>query len=180
MELNFNDRHVDLIEDGFDLVIRNGPLRHGSGLKARCVARQRTRLYAAPQYLQRHGTPMEPEDFHRHEAIVYAGAGRLHSWLFPRADAMPRELTPPARLRFDDLESIAEAAAARFGLAWLPDWLARDRVRTGQLVQLLPDVMPLATDIYVVWPDAPHVPSRVRIAIDTLGTEMPGALSGTT
>jgi DNA-binding transcriptional LysR family regulator len=90
---------------------------------------------------------------------------------------LPLELTPPARLRLDDLDAIADAAVAGFGLVWLPDWLVPDRVRSGRLVQLLPEVSPLVTDIYAVWPDAPHLPSRVRAAIDILAAEMPLALS---
>jgi DNA-binding transcriptional LysR family regulator len=177
LELNFNDRHVDLIEDGFDLVIRNGPLGESAGLKARCLARQRTLLFAAPQYIEQHGAPTDIDDLRTHKAIVYARAGRIHPWLFPRTEALPLELTPPARLRLDDLDAIADAAVAGFGLVWLPDWLVPDRVRSGRLVQLLPEVSPLVTDIYAVWPDAPHLPSRVRAAIDILAAEMPLALS---
>lgn len=178
LELDFNDRHVDLIEDGFDLAIRNAPLRKGNGLKARCIGRQHTLLYASPRYLDRCGTPANLEDLGRHQAVVYARAGRLHPWLFPRRGSPPLELTPPARMRFDDLESITAAAVAGFGLTWLPNWLARDRVAAKELVHILPDVEPFETDIFAVWPDAPFLPNRVRVAIDRLVAEVSLAIDG--
>ena len=168
LELNFNDRHVDLVEDGFDLAIRNGPLRDEGGLMSRRIARQRTMIFASPGYIERHGAPESLDDLRLHTAVTYARAGRLHTWRFPQERGRPLEVTPPTRLRFDDLESIADAAAAGFGLGWMPDWLVCARVRSGNLVQVLVDAPALVTDIYVVWPEAPYLPTRVRAAIDAL------------
>lgn len=82
---------------------------------------------------------------------------------------------PPSRLRFDDLEAIADAAEAGYGLAWLPCWLIRDRVRTGALVPLLEDVPRLVFKTHALWPEAPHLPLRVRFAIDALAAALPGS-----
>ena len=168
LDLNFNDRHIDFIEDGFDLAIRNGPLRDGSGLMSRLIARQKTMIYATPGYIERHGAPSSLDDLANHQAVTYARNGRGHAWWFRCAGAAPRDATPPTRLRFDDLDAIADAAVAGFGLAWLPDWLARSRVHSGDLVQVLPDAPALLTDIFAVWPESPHLPTRVRAAIDAL------------
>ena len=173
IDLNFSDRPVDLIEDGFDLAVRNGPLGDASGLMAHRVARQRTLVFASPSYIDRHGAPVTLDDLPRHVAITYARGGRMEQWRFPREDAPPLDLTPQTRLRFDDLGAIADAAAAGFGLAWLPSWLVRDEIRSGALVHLLADVPALVSDSHAVWPQTPHLPMRVRVAVDALAAEMP-------
>ncbi len=175
IELDFDDRHVDLVEDGFDLAVRNGPLADGLNLKTRLLVRQRTLLYAAPDYLDRRGTPSSLDDLPDHAAVAYARSGRLHPWVFPTQDGSRREVVPRARMRFDDLDAVADAAVAGFGIAWLPEWLARTRIASGALIQTLAGVTPLNTDIYAVWPAAPYLPMRVRVAIDALVGEVPHA-----
>ncbi|NIE81577.1 LysR substrate-binding domain-containing protein [Asaia sp. As-1742] len=78
-------------------------------------------LYAAPSYLDRRDLPTDLGDFVGHDAVIYARSGRVHPWVFPQADGSLRDVTPPARLRFDDLDSIVTAASAGFGLVWLPE-----------------------------------------------------------
>lgn len=85
------------------------------------------------------------------------------------------EIIPRTRLRFDDLEAIADACAAGMGLAWLPCWLIRERVNSGEVVRVLEGNPGLAIDSHVVWPQTPHLPLRVRLAIDALAAELPGA-----
>lgn len=84
LELSFSDRVVDLIEDGFDMAIRNGTLANSSGLVARRIGDHRMTLCASPAYLQRCGEPHSIEQLAQHEAVTYtrrraaqlAGAGR--------------------------------------------------------------------------------------------------------
>ena len=167
-DLSFNDRHVDLVEDGFDLAIRNGPLRSSPNLMSRLVARQLTHLYAAPCYTEERGVPASLDALTDHQAVLYSRSGRLHPWRFPQPDGTMRECTPPSRLLFDDLGTIADAAVAGLGLAWLPDWLAEQPVGSGALVHVLTSVAPLVTDIYAVWPEAPYLPVKVRTTVDAL------------
>lgn len=171
IDLSFSDRPVDLIEDGFDLAIRNGALGDAPGLMARLVARPRTSVFAAPAYIGRHGAPATLDDVARHTAIVYARGGRIERWRFPRAGAAPLELSPSTRLRLDDLGAIADAAVAGFGLAWLPGWLVRAQVASGALVRI--ELPALVSDSHAVWPETPHLPLRVRVAIDALVAELP-------
>jgi DNA-binding transcriptional LysR family regulator len=75
----------------------------------------------------------------KHVGIIYRRSGRVRPWLFPRNDQPAIEVTPANRLRLDDLDAIADAAALGTGLVSLPNWLVRDRIRAGALVQPLPD-----------------------------------------
>lgn len=174
LDLNFSDRLVDLIEDGFDLAVRTGALGEGAGLTARRIARQRMTVCAAPAYLAARGTPRAVEDLRAHDTVAYAQSGRAFPWMFLQDGRRPLEIFPKSKLRFDDLEAIADAAAAGFGLAWLPCWLIRDRVRAGELIRVLDDNAGLVIESHAVWPQTPHLPLRVRLAINALAAELPG------
>jgi DNA-binding transcriptional LysR family regulator len=175
LDLSFSDRQVDLVEDGFDLAIRNGEIVDGNGLMTRTVGLQRMAVSGSPSYLAEHGRPETLEDLSSHHAIVYGKAGRIRTWQFPSGDPGLQVATPPSRLRFDDLEAIADAAEAGYGLAWLPCWLIRERVRSGKLVPLLGNVPRLVFRTHALWPETPHLPLRIRLAIDALASGLPGS-----
>ena len=107
--------------------------------------------------------------------MTYSRGGQVQRWLFPQPGSVPRAETPSSSLRFDDLDAIADAAVAGFGLAWLPSWLVNDRVRTGPHRPVLTDSPALITDVHVIWPETPHLAVRVRVAIDALVAAVPTA-----
>jgi DNA-binding transcriptional LysR family regulator len=82
-------------------------------------------------------------------------------------------VTPAGRLRLDDLDAIADAAVAGMGLAWLPSWLIRDRIAAGSLVAVLPKAPSYLYDVTALWLQTPHLPLKVRRAIDALAAELP-------
>ncbi|HZH11919.1 MAG TPA: LysR family transcriptional regulator [Microvirga sp.] len=173
LELSFSDRFADLAEDGYDLAIRTGYLENKTGVVARRVARQRMIVCASPSYLERHGRPEQLEDLAHHQAIVYRRSGPVPPWLFPRDGQPPAEVTPKSRLRLDDLDAIADAVTAGMGLAWLPFWLVRERIQAGALVSLLPEQPSFLYDCYALWLQTPHLPRKVRLAVDALAAALP-------
>ncbi|HEV2678681.1 MAG TPA: LysR family transcriptional regulator [Aliidongia sp.] len=177
LDLSFNDRFVDLAEDGYDLAIRTGDPEEKAGVVARRIARQRMVVCASPAYLDKHGWPRQIEDLGGHQAIVYRRSGRVRPWLFPRAGQPPAEIAPASRLRLDDLDAIADLAVAGMGLAWLPSWLVRERIQAGALVSLLPDQPEFLYDGYALWLKAPRLPLKVRLAIDALAAALPGFMT---
>jgi DNA-binding transcriptional LysR family regulator len=92
------------------------------------------------------------------------------------SDGQLREPRINSRLQFDDLQSIADAAVAGAGLAWLPCWLLAPHVRAGELVLVMDSQRVLATDIHVVWPRTRYLPSKTRAAIDMLVEEIPSMI----
>jgi DNA-binding transcriptional LysR family regulator len=76
-------------------------------------------------------------------------------------------------LRLDDLDAIADAATTGMGLAWLPCWLVRERIQAGALVPLLPDQPGFLYDGYALWLQTPHLPMKVRLAVDALAAALP-------
>ncbi|TIP73278.1 MAG: LysR family transcriptional regulator [Mesorhizobium sp.] len=174
LDLSFSDPIADLAEDGCGLAIRTGNLEDQAGVMARRVARQRMVVCASPSYLKRHGWPQQIEDLGRHQAIIYRRSGRVvQPWLFPRNGQPAVAVNPVGRLRLDDLDAIADAAAAGMGLAWLPYWLVRERIQTGALVPLLPDQPGFLYDVYALWLQTPHLPLKVRLAVDALAAALP-------
>jgi DNA-binding transcriptional LysR family regulator len=175
LDLNFSDRLADMVEDGFDLAVRNGPVSDSAGLMQRRLGQQRMSICAAPDYLERNGTPTSLNEIQHHQAILYARSGHVRTWQFPQDNAPPIEIMPPSRMRLDDLGAISDAVAAGHGLAWLPCWLIRERVHKGELVLVLPDLPRLAFESHAIWPQSPHLPLRVRLAVDALAAELPAS-----
>jgi len=174
LDLSLSDRFTDLAEDGYDLAIRTGDLDDKAGVIARRVARQGMIVCAAPSYLQRHGEPRGIEDLADHQAIVYRRLGQVvQPWLFAREGQATQEIMPGGRLRLDDLDAIADAAVEGMGLAWLPWWLVRERIRAGALAALLPDQPRYLYDCHALWLQTPHLPLKVRLAVDALAAALP-------
>jgi DNA-binding transcriptional LysR family regulator len=118
---------------------------------------------------------MSLADLSSHEAIDYANPRFTRSWLFPGDEGKIIEIAMKGRIRLDDLEAIADAAAAGLGLAWQPCWLIRSRVAAGELVQLFDDpAFEFSTS--ALWPRAPFLPMRVRVLIDALAERLPAMM----
>ncbi|TPM22074.1 LysR family transcriptional regulator [Mesorhizobium sp. B2-3-6] len=174
LDLSLSDRFADLAEDGYDLAIRTGDLEDRAGVIARRVASQDMIVCAAPSYLKIQGEPRRIEDLANHHAIVYRRLGQaVQPWLFPREGQPAQEIMPGSRLRLDDLDAIADASAEGMGLAWLPWWLVRERIRAGALVELLPDQPRYLYDCHALWLQTPHLPLKVRLAVDALAAALP-------
>jgi DNA-binding transcriptional LysR family regulator len=177
LDLFFSDRVVDLAEGEHDLAIRTGTLEDSAGLIARRVARQRMVVCAAPAYLKRQGRPQRIEDLGRHQVLIYRRSKRISPWQFPRDGEPPLDFAPVGRLRFDDLDAIADAAVAGLGLAWLPAWLVRERIAAGQLVIVLARESAFLYDVTALWLQTPHLPLKVRLAVDALAKELPKVMA---
>lgn len=177
LDLSFDDRFADLAGDGYDLAVRSlsassGNLADRAGLITRRLARHHMVVCASPAYLDLNGRPLQIEHLGAHHGIIYSRSGRVRPWLFPRVDQPPVEVTPINRVRLDDLDSIADAAAAGMGLAWLPRWLVRDQIQAGALVPVLADEPGLAYDNYALWLQTSYLPLNVRSAVDALAAAL--------
>ncbi|TFV73158.1 LysR family transcriptional regulator [Bradyrhizobium frederickii] len=173
LDLSFGDPIADIIEAGYDLAIRTGDLDDQSGLIARRIASQRMVVCGARSYLRASGKPKSIDDLTAHQAIIYRRSGHVRPWLFPQGGGSVREIMPSGRLRLDDLEAIADAATQGMGLAWLPYWLVRERLATGALIGLLSGHPEFLYECHALWPRSPHLPPKVRVAVDTLAAALP-------
>lgn len=174
LSLSFSDRPVDVLAEGFDLAIRCGVLgAESEGLRARKLAVLRKKVCAAPAYLAAHGEPRDSAELAAHSILIYRRADRINTWQLPDANGRITDLPLTSRLQLDDLEAIANAAVAGLGLAWLPEWLVRERLRNGALVSVMDDQPGASMDCHALWPAASHVPLRLRLAVDALVARLP-------
>ncbi len=177
LDLSLGDTITDLAEQGSDLAVRTGFLDDRSGLIARRVARQPMIVCAAPSYLACHGEPRGIEDLAGHPAIIYHRSGHVRPWLFPAGQERPLEFMPSGRFRLNDLDAVADMAAAGMGLAWLPSWLIRERLEAGTLVKLLPGQPDFLYDVHALWLETPHLPLKVRVTVDALAAALPAMMA---
>ncbi|HCB1500495.1 TPA: LysR family transcriptional regulator [Klebsiella michiganensis] len=177
LEMSFSDRVVDLVEEGFDMTVRNGTLQDSSILVARKLGEHRMVLCAAPDYLMNKDRPETVADLRQHTAINYLRAGRVLPWQLMDKEGASHTFTPRSSLNMDDLQAICDAALAGHGIAWLPCWMVSKEIHQGKLVPLLKQAPDVRFDVHAVWQQTPHLPLRVRIAIDMLVSRLPEMMS---
>lgn len=168
IDLGLNDRYVNLIEEGWDLVIRIGDLADSS-LVARRLAPCPIVVCAAPSYLKQHGTPRKISDLKTHSCLGYtlsraAGAER---WSFGR-DGKTRAPVN-CTLKANNGDVLVAAAVAGQGIIYQPDFLVTHEIEAGTLVPLNLDHPPTELGgIFAVYPADRRPPAKVRATIDFL------------
>jgi DNA-binding transcriptional LysR family regulator len=178
LDITFNDRVADLVEEGFDLAIRIGPLADSASIIARRLGKQYLALCAAPAYLATRGTPEDIPALNGHSALAYHRSGEDVGWHQLLADTTPGDLNIDIRLRLDDLHALADAAVCGAGLVWLPNWLLARYLHNGLLVPVLGKIQLIPSEIHAVWPHTRYLPAKTRAAIDVLLAQIPPLLQG--
>ena len=137
IDLSFDDRYVNLVEQGVDLAIRMGRLAD-STLGARYLGANPWVMVAAPAYLAAHGTPSMPADLAQHACLVYSSVQGDDRWTLhrPRRQAS-RSVPVRGPLRSNNLSAVLAAARAGLGLAILPWYVARESVADGSVQPVL-------------------------------------------
>jgi DNA-binding transcriptional LysR family regulator len=164
-ELVVSDRMVDLVEEGFDLAIRVGPV--GSDrLVARRLGAMRLLLCAAPGYIARFGAPGHPQELGKFNALTYAYASAPRLWRFTDDRGRHHEVRVAGSLHANSGDALRSAAIAGLGIVNEPDFLLRDALQRGALVQLLPQFQGAGGDIWAVYPSRRHLSLKVRLFVD--------------
>lgn len=174
LEIAASDRLADIIEEGFDAVIRTGPLSD-SRLMSRRLGGFCHVLVAAPAYLADRGVPERPADLIRHACLHHRhpGTGRPEPW--PLLPDGPDD--PPADL---PVTAIADTATARLflaesglGIACLPDFVAADALAAGRVVSILADHVRPVGQFHILWPAGRHLSPRIRLFVDHVAARFP-------
>ncbi|MGE8258268.1 MAG: LysR substrate-binding domain-containing protein [Stenotrophomonas sp.] len=168
LELDFNDRLVDVVNEGLDAVIRSGDLADSS-LMARTLGTFRFVICASPQYLQAQGMPQQQADL-QHLAAVrfrFPTSGKLQPWSLPghSGDAAASMATS---MTCNNMEALLSAAIGGMGVAWMPDFLAADALADGRLQHVLPALPHQHGQFSLLWPGNRQPSARLRVFIDYL------------
>lgn len=163
LELDFNDRLVDVVEEGFDAVVRTGKL-NDSRLMSRPLGSCRMLLVGAPAYFAEKGVPAAIEDLAGHDCLRFksTATGKLANWPLPAT----ADVALKARLVCSHVEMLHYAVLSGAGIACLPDFLVNDNLRDGSLQSVLVDMTDNATDFHLVWPMTRHIAPKLRAFID--------------
>ncbi|CZY53013.1 LysR family transcriptional regulator [Enterobacter ludwigii] len=172
VDLNITNRNVDLIAEGFDLAIRLGQMPD-SGLVARKLEDAALLLVASPAYLHRMGTPQTLDDLHRHMCLpfILPRTGRIAPWVF-REDERDVDWLPASTIETsDDVLGVVSLAEHGMGVCQSYEFIVRDRIQRGQLVEVLPHLRGRSRPFSVIF--APHrrQSAATRAMIDLLTTQ---------
>lgn len=167
MDIVLSDRVVDLVEEGYDLVVRIGNLS-ASGLVARPLAQTRMVLCAAPAYLERHGTPAHPEELARHAIISYSYSSHGDDWRFTHADGQRSGLRIQPRAHANSGSTCLALALAGQGIILQPDFLSHAALASGALVELMPQWQAGTISVHAVYPTRTLLPLKVQLLRDFL------------
>lgn len=172
LEMDFNDHLVDLIDDGFDVVIRSGGLAD-SKLMSRKLGPFRFVLCAAPTYLARKGRPQTLADLERHDCLRYrfVTTGKIMDWSLG-ADPEITQLRLPTVLTLNNMEAMLMAAVDGHGIAYMPDFLVRESVRTGALESLLDAHTSDQGQFWALWQSSRHLSPKIRVFVDFIAERL--------
>lgn len=166
LEVTLSDRTVDLVEEGFDLAVRIAR-QPAPQLVARRLATTRVVLCAAPDYLQRRGTPRQPAELADHDVVGYSYWSGGDEWSFhgPGGEATVR--TRP-RLSSNNGDTCRQLALQGQGIVLQPDFIVGDDLAAGRLVELMPGYRAAEFGIWAVYASRKHLPAKVRRMVDFL------------
>lgn len=166
VDIDFTDRKVDLIAEGFDLAVRIGELSDSSMI-ARKLTAITTTAVASPQYLQQHGVPQSPAELKSHQELRF-GLRLRKSWVFTAPDGKRGEIEMQSSLRANSGDFLRDAAIKHHGVAILPSFIAYPAIQSGELVEILTDYQWSDLNAYALYPSSKHLPRRVRELVDHL------------
>lgn len=167
VELNLDDRQVDVVEEGFDLVIRIGRLQD-SNLVARKIARCRQVLSAAPAYLAKRPAPQRPEDLLEHNCIVYSLTHAPREWRLTDTSGEMHVVPVNGAMQSNNGLVNRAAAVAGIGIVLLPTFYVCDQLRSGELKPLLCEYRLPDLAIYALYPERRNLTPKVRAFVDYL------------
>jgi DNA-binding transcriptional LysR family regulator len=168
LDLDFSDRIVDVIEEGFDVVIRTGTA-NDSGLMRRSFGRFTGRLVASPAYLARRGTPCSPAELIDHACLRQRSptTGKLNEWPLREAP-----IGLPEAMSASTIAPLIELAVHGTGIAFLPPFAVVGRVADGSLVPILADYIFESGELAALWPTSRQLSPRIRAFVDFIADQL--------
>jgi DNA-binding transcriptional LysR family regulator len=167
LDLRLNDRLIDPIEEGVDLVIRIGQMKD-SALIGRRLSKSRRIVVASPDYIKRKGRPKTPEELKDHACLLHSLRRPQSEWQFMKEGGGVESLTLAGSFESVDIEVIRVLALDGLGLAQLPVWLVARDLENGALEEVLSDHLSPDPDIFTLYPSARHLSPKVRSLVDFL------------
>lgn len=165
VDMNLDDRKVDVIQGGFDVSIRITDMPDSS-LIARRLGPCRHAIVASPGYLEQHGTPRHPEDLRHHNVLTYEYQASAQEWHFGVPGDKPISVPVHGKMQMNNSLALREAVLRGAGLTRTPTFVVGQDLKEGTLVPVLTGFPTLEVSIYVVYPQRKHLAPKVRAFVD--------------
>lgn len=176
IDLSLTDERIDLVREGVDIALRLAPLSD-SAMKLRGLGHSHRLMVASPDYLDRHGTPLTPQDLIGHEGIRMTNVAGSDLLTLQTADGRHHDVPFMGHFRANHGLAVREALLAGRGIAAAHHWLVDDLLAAGRLTAILPDCRLSSVPLnMLIVPERAGI-ARVRLAIDYLADEI-GRLPG--
>ena len=172
LDIDCSDRLVDVIEEGFDAVIRTGE-PGDSRLMARTLGAYRRVIVGAPSYFQRAGLPQQAEDLVNHACLLYRypTTGKMDLWPLSR-NGQPLCMDLPGSMVTNSLDPQICFAEQGLGIACVPDIAVRRQLDEGRLVTVLDEYNQDCTTFRILWPSSKHLSPKLRVFVDFIAQNL--------
>lgn len=168
VDLQLDERMVDIVAEGFDMAIRVGDLQDSS-LIARRIAAYPYYVCVAPDYIAAHGEPKTPQDLLGHRCIINTGVNPTNQWQF-QINGQTSQVTVPATVRVNTARATATLVKAGRGIGLCLYSTVKDDLESGRLVRVLRNFEAYDRSVYAVYPHSQHLSGKVRAFVDHLLT----------
>lgn len=169
VELDFTNRYVDLVAEGYHVAIRAGQRLADNALMARKLSESRAILIASPEYVDAHGTPENPEDLAHHQCVLFPKFQKQPRWTL-HCESGPVEVNIQGKVAANNLEATKQAALNGLGIARVPQQFCTKELSQGTLVEVLPQTAEASGSLWVVYPENRYPTPKVRTFVDYLIT----------
>jgi len=170
LDITLADRVVDLVEEGFDMAVRIARLP-SSSLVSKKLTSTRMVLCASPGYLRRHGRPKHPSELLSHTVLSYSLLATGDHWEFEGPEGKVTVSVNPS-MRTNSGDTCRAAALKHKGVVLQPSFMVGDDLRSGTLVELMPQYRSLEFGVYAIYPTRQYVAPKVRALVDFLAKAM--------
>jgi len=168
VEIEFEDKRVDLVAEGYDLALRIGYMQDSS-LVARKISSAPMHFVASPSYLEARGIPLTPDDLEYHQGLLYKSSLNQVHWQSTKANQIQRYKIQ-SKVVSNNGMALLEMTKAGLGISNSPSFFVKDALASGELVEILSEYKQKPLDIYVVYPNRRHLPAKVRAFIEFLAS----------
>ncbi|AHG18639.1 LysR family transcriptional regulator [Chania multitudinisentens RB-25] len=171
LDIDFSDRFVDVIEEGFDAVVRAGNVSD-SRLMSRVLGKFELQLVASPDYLAQQGVPEKPADLQQYVCLHhrFATSGKLEPWPLKPVNGASPEL--PVSMVVNTIEPLIYMVEQGQGIACLPDFAVRRQLACGSLVQVLASHTQHSGIFRLLWPSSRYLSPKLRVFVDFLSENL--------
>ncbi|WP_305458414.1 LysR family transcriptional regulator [Photobacterium leiognathi] len=168
IDLDMSDKAIDVIGDGYDLVIRASAKLDESSLICKRIYSSRICTVASSEYIAKHGRPIHPTELSSHHCFCYSNLKKSNIWDYMDKAGNQTSVDVHQRIRSNNTEMSLALVCNGDGIIRLPEFYIEQQIKTGELILLFEDYVFPMVDVYALYPTRKHLASKVRCFLDLI------------